>query len=80
MLNMYILKQRNTRVTTLDLEDNGLDGEGGLYIIDMLKENTVMSVVVNSTRYIIPLYNLQLKTVGKNLAVAKMSRLLQRRL
>ncbi|CAH1791949.1 unnamed protein product [Owenia fusiformis] len=29
----------NTNVLTLDLEDNGLEGDGGVYIADMLKEN-----------------------------------------
>jgi len=44
---MYLI-QRNTHVSKLNLEDNGLEGEGGLYIIDMLKENVVMSDVVRS--------------------------------
>ena len=33
----------NTSVTTLDLEDNWLEAEGGIYVADMLKENCYIS-------------------------------------
>lgn len=40
--------QQNKTVETLDLEDNGLEGEGAVFVADMLKENQFIAKVVRN--------------------------------
>lgn len=40
--------QQNRTVKTLDLEDNGLEGEGAVFVADMLKENNFIAKVVRN--------------------------------
>ena len=41
--------QKNTRVTSLDLHETGLHGEGGKYVAAMLLENDFLYAVVGAT-------------------------------
>lgn len=45
------MSQSNTRVETLDLEENALGGEGTRYIADMLRENNVITGLVSFPRF-----------------------------
>ena len=46
--HVYIIfVQGNSRVETLDVEENGLEGEGAVYIADMLRENSFITAVVS---------------------------------
>jgi len=42
-----IFFQGNSRVETLDLEENALGGEGTCYIADMIKENSNITGLVS---------------------------------
>jgi len=43
---MRCARQNNSRVETLDLEENSLGGEGTGYIADMLRENNTITGLV----------------------------------
>jgi len=43
--------QHNSKVETLDVEENGLGGEGAVYIADMLRENSFITAVVSISLY-----------------------------
>jgi hypothetical protein len=42
-----VFLQLNTAITSLDLHDNALEADGGIYIADMLKENCFLNELVS---------------------------------
>ena len=50
-IQQSFILQNNTKVEVLNLEENGLEGEGGTYIGNMLKENHFISNVVGAHLY-----------------------------
>ena len=48
MMLRVCVTQINSRVETLDLEENALGGEGTAYIADMLRENGFITGLVSA--------------------------------